>query len=129
MTFLPAGVLQQARNLVNVTLPDTCTIQRKSGAIVNGSPSKAGATYTDLHTNVPCRVRDYGSADRPHYDVNLIAGQVSEIGLFIVLLSVGTDVLTDDQIVVNGKALLVLGTDAVTSWIAAIHALVREVGA
>lgn len=130
MSFVPTGFLAQARTLANSSLPDTCTIQRKvPAANSDGTPSKSGAAYTNVHTNVSCRVRDYGSIDRPRFDILLNALQVGNVSLYIVILPFGTDALWNDQIVVNGKTLLVLGTDAITSYQVMLHALAKEAGA
>jgi hypothetical protein len=116
--------LMQSDMLASLT--KRCNIQRKSGAIVNGSPSKAGATYTDLYTNVPCRLRTVRRY--PQADVVLIGEQVTQVQPLLLIVPLNTDLKAEDQVVIAGNGYLVLGDESIIATRVALTALVRHVG-
>lgn len=132
MTFTPlsADELTWMRRDETASMTDTCTIQRKAGGVDStGAPSKAGAAYQTIASNVPCRVLYYGL--RIQGDEVLAALQEQHIEPWTLLVPYGTDLVTGDQVlVVNTGATpyLVLGTSQARTNDTRLSAFIKEAG-
>lgn len=110
--MIPADELTAIRETQNANLPDTATIQRVTRT------SDAGGGFTlawATVATVACRVV------QPRQPVTLLSAQQETVYAdWIVTLPHGTDAQTEDQIVVSGHTLTVIGP-ITGPWITALR--------
>lgn len=102
------AILNGFDRVTTQSLPDTCTIQRRTQAS-DGAGGQTD-TWADLYTDVPIRVEPF-SAIRAGTE-QVIAMKLTSLEPRIVVLQRGQDVLVEDRIVYQGTALEVKGISA-----------------
>jgi hypothetical protein len=108
--YLDAATIAEIDAELALNRGDSCVIQRKSGDLdAAGAPVSGG--YTTVAT-VTCRVKSAGrvAGERAY------GGQFGPEADYEITMPRDTDVRSDDQIVVNGKTMQVVGDDDAKSY-------------
>lgn len=92
--MLSDAQIAAAREIAERTLPDTCTIQRKTTQNVGGEQVE---TWSDLATNVACRLAPVGGGEEGE-----VGGRISEEATVLITLPAKQDVEEADRIVLDG---------------------------
>lgn len=103
------------REQAEATMTDTCTVMRPAEA--RGDAGGVTKTYA-LQGTLKCRVRS-GAGIGTGAREQLMAARITPIAVYTVSVPVGSDVLTKDRLIVNGRTLevhgVLAGTNA-TAW-------------
>ena len=103
------------REQSEAAMTDTCTVMRPTEA--RGSAGGVTKTYALLNT-LKCRVRS-GAGIGTGAREQLMAARLTPVAVYTVSVPVGSDVRTDDRLIVNGRTLevhgVLAGTNA-TAW-------------
>ena len=98
--MLPERTLKALRRITRVFLTDTCTIQRKGALVSNGKGGRI-APFTNLSTDVSCRVTPVSTTRSSSEQV--VGAKPSVLFDTLIRLDYAEDVIETDRIVWNAR--------------------------
>jgi hypothetical protein len=93
--MLPIGELSELREVQELALPDTCTIQTTSQTNAKGSVT---VTPTNTYTNVPCRI----AAVNPNVAEREIGAALAVVSAYVLTVAFDQVVSATDRVVHGG---------------------------
>jgi len=123
MSALSPDEIAQARADLATTLPDSCTISRKTRVPDGGGGSVE--RWTPVATGVPCRLHPASAAAGGGAGMDVGGGRLNDETTHIVTLNPKTDVRLEDRIDVDGALFEVLTVRRGGAWELQRHAEVK----
>lgn len=120
--MLTAAQVASIRGTVEESLPQTCTIQRKTTASDSGGGSSE--SWASLTANVPCRVAPTGGGEQASSSNR--SDQIADDTTHVVTLPAQQDISEADRLVIGGDTFNVLLVRKRGDWELSRRVEVRE---